>query len=137
MEPYPPYFLEDILSDHRPSDMTHLNAQNQIEDYNHQSEIIPNDQSRNAENEVFGGTNLEETYSKEADFEATKIVSSKPNINKPELTQSFVSDFWESWYIPGILEFVRIPNLTPMVDADYQINGLLQKAMDVVDKFIN
>jgi hypothetical protein len=48
-----------------------------------------------------------------------------------------VSDFWESWYIPGILEFVRIPNLTPMVDADYQTNGLLQKAMDVVDKFIN
>jgi hypothetical protein len=28
-------FEEDIFSDQRPSDMTHLNAQNQIEDYNH------------------------------------------------------------------------------------------------------
>lgn len=32
---------------------------------------------------------------------------------------------------------MRVPNLTPMVDAEYQTNGLLQKAMEVVDKFIN
>jgi hypothetical protein len=29
-----------------------------------------------------------------------------------------------------------VPNLTPMVDKEYQTNGLVQKAMECVDKWV-
>lgn len=63
---------------------------------------------------------------------------SKPNIaNLSEHVRVAVAERWDSWYIPGLKDFVRVPNLTPMVDAEYQTNGLLEKAMEVVDRYIN
>ena len=44
---------------------------------------------------------------------------------------------WESWFVPALSDFVRIPNLTTMVDPDYLTNGLVQKAMEEVDMYIN
>jgi hypothetical protein len=44
-----------------------------------------------------------------------------------------IEQFWDSWYIPGISDFVSIPNLTPMVDTTYRTNGLLEKAIELVD----
>lgn len=38
--------------------------------------------------------------------------------------------------MPGISDFVRVPNLTPMVDKDYLTNGLLEKAIDCVDQYV-
>lgn len=46
-------------------------------------------------------------------------------------------EHWDSWYIPALEDFIRIPNLTPMVDSDYLTNGLVQKCMDQVDQYIN
>lgn len=57
--------------------MTHLNAQNQIEEDLLGNEVA--DKTRNAEDEVFGAS-LAEFELKEADLGAKKIVSSKPNI---------------------------------------------------------
>ena len=48
-------------------------------------------------------------------------------------TLKLIEQFWDSWYIPGISDFVSIPNLTPMVDTTYRTNGLLEKAIDLVD----
>lgn len=45
-------------------------------------------------------------------------------------------DYWQNWFVPGISDFVRIPNLSPLFDAEYQTNGLLEKAMDCVDEYI-
>ena len=50
-----------------------------------------------------------------------------------EKTQATVEAHWDNWYVPGLSDFVRIPNLTTMVDKDYLTNGLVEKAMEQVD----
>lgn len=48
----------------------------------------------------------------------------------------YIDAQFEPFFVKGLQEFVRIPNLTPMVDPDYATNGLVQKAMECVDKNI-
>jgi acetylornithine deacetylase/succinyl-diaminopimelate desuccinylase-like protein len=48
----------------------------------------------------------------------------------------YIDSQFEPFFVKGLQDFVRIPNLTPMVDADYATNGLLQKAMECVDTYI-
>jgi len=43
------------------------------------------------------------------------MVDSQKILNKDE-TLSFVDAHWESWFIAGLSDFIRVPNLTPMVD---------------------
>jgi hypothetical protein len=42
-----------------------------------------------------------------------------------EKTQAYIDSMWDSWYVPGLSDFVRVPNLTEMVDKDYHTNGLV------------
>jgi hypothetical protein len=44
--------------------------------------------------------------------------------------------YWEEWFVKGISDFVRVPNLTPMVDSNYTSNGLLDQAIDLVDSYV-
>lgn len=53
-----------------------------------------------------------------------------------EETLKNIGDRWDNWFIPGLQDFVRVPNLTTMVDPDYLTNGLLQKSMECVDGYI-
>lgn len=53
-----------------------------------------------------------------------------------EKTLEIVEANWDSWFIPGLSDFVRVPNLTPMVDAEYLTNGLVQKSMECVDGYM-
>lgn len=48
----------------------------------------------------------------------------------------FIDSQFDSFFVKGLQEFVRIPNLTPMVDPNYKTNGLIEKAMECVDKNI-
>ena len=48
----------------------------------------------------------------------------------------YSEDQFEPFFIKGLQEFVRVENLTPMVDPEYATNGLVQKAMECVDKWI-
>jgi len=48
-----------------------------------------------------------------------------------------MDQYWDNWYVKGLSEFIEIPNLTPMVDPDYLKNGLNEKAMELVDNYIN
>ena len=48
-----------------------------------------------------------------------------------------IDQHWEDWYVKGLADFVRVPNLTPLVDPDYLTNGLCEKAMACVDDYIN
>ena len=57
-------------------------------------------------------------------------------MNKED-TLNFIDNHWDSWFVQGLSDFIRIPNLTPMVDPDYLTNGLLEKAIDLVDKYIS
>jgi len=56
-------------------------------------------------------------------------------MNKEETLKN-INAQWDNWFIPGLSDFVRVPNLTPMVDPDYLTNGLVQKSMECVDGYI-
>jgi len=47
-----------------------------------------------------------------------------------EKTQASIDQHWDAWWVPALSDFVRIPNLTTMVDPDYLTNGLLEKSME-------
>jgi hypothetical protein len=57
-------------------------------------------------------------------------------MNKEETLKNIDAQ-WDSWFVPGLQDFVRVPNLTSMVDPDYLTNGLVQKSMECVDTYIN
>ena len=54
-----------------------------------------------------------------------------------EKTQQIIDEHWDSWFVPGLSDFIRCPNLTPMVDPTYLTNGLVEKSMELVDDYIN
>jgi len=54
-----------------------------------------------------------------------------------EATRANIEERWEDWYVAGLSDFIRVPNLTPMVDPDYATNGLVQESMKCVDGYIN
>ena len=54
-----------------------------------------------------------------------------------EKTLETVAAHWDSWWVPSLQEFVRIPNLTTMVDPEYLTNGKVELAMEQVDGCIN
>ena len=59
---------------------------------------------------------------------------SKLNVEK---TREIIDKFWDDWYVAGLCDFIRVPNLTPMVDPNYLKNGLVEQAMKLVDDYIN
>jgi hypothetical protein len=59
--------------------------------------------------------------------------ATNPSSMDKEKTLDYVNSQWESWFIPALSDFVRVPNLTPMVDPDYLTNGLVQQSMEQVD----
>ena len=52
-------------------------------------------------------------------------------------TREIIDAHWDNWYVKGLCEFIEVPNLTPMVDPNYLTNGLNEKAMALVDDYIN
>ena len=48
-----------------------------------------------------------------------------------------IDTYWDSWFVPGLSDFVRCPNLSELFDPEYKTNGNLQKAMALVDDYIN
>ncbi len=44
---------------------------------------------------------------------------------------------WKDWYVKGLSDFIRCPNLSPMYDSEFLTNGLIQDAMVLVDDYIN
>ena len=54
-----------------------------------------------------------------------------------EATQKNIEEQWDSWYVQGLSDFIKVPNLTPMVDPDFQTNGLIEQAMACVDDYVN
>ena len=59
------------------------------------------------------------------------------HIVKKENTLKNIETYWDDWYVKGLGDFVRVPNLTPRVDEEYLNNGLIQKAIDCVDGYVN
>jgi len=64
------------------------------------------------------------------------MVESGKKIEKPA-TLAYVEGQWEDWYLKGLADFIRVPNLTPMVDPEYLTNGLVEQCMELVDNYVN
>jgi acetylornithine deacetylase/succinyl-diaminopimelate desuccinylase-like protein len=45
-------------------------------------------------------------------------------------TQNFVSEAWEGDIVPQLVEYIRIPNKSPMFDADWQKHGYMDAATE-------
>lgn len=52
-------------------------------------------------------------------------------------TKATVEANWDSWFVPGLSDFIAVENLTTMVDPDYLTNGKVEQAMELVDDYIN
>ncbi|MGH8104694.1 MAG: M20 family metallopeptidase [Arenimonas sp.] len=47
-------------------------------------------------------------------------------------TDKLVSDAWDSDIVPQLIEYIRIPNKSPMFDADWQKHGYMDAAVDLM-----
>ncbi len=50
-------------------------------------------------------------------------------------TDRLVSDAWDSDIVPQLVEYIRIPNKSPMFDADWQKHGYMDAAVDLMAKW--
>ena len=57
-------------------------------------------------------------------------------MNKEETLKN-IDAKWDDWYVKGLGDFIKVPNLSPNYDADFMTNGLIQDAMKLVDDYVN
>lgn len=50
----------------------------------------------------------------------------------PDRTVDAVDELWDASAVPSLLDYVRIPNLSPAFDPDWSTNGLIDRAADHV-----
>ena len=53
-----------------------------------------------------------------------------------EITQSFVDGFWDKEILPTIQNYIRIPNVSPMFDAEWEKHGHMEKALELVKEWV-
>ena len=51
----------------------------------------------------------------------------------PARAQQFVSSKWEDEIVPQLVEYIRIPNKSPMFDADWVENGYMEDAVRLME----
>lgn len=55
------------------------------------------------------------------------------DVNK---TRMFVDKVWDDSVVPTLQEYIKIPNVSPAFDADWQKNGHMDKAVDLISNWI-
>ena len=45
------------------------------------------------------------------------------------IIENFVEKYFEKEILPNLMDFIRIPNLSPSFDVNWNINGLQDKAV--------
>jgi acetylornithine deacetylase/succinyl-diaminopimelate desuccinylase-like protein len=53
-----------------------------------------------------------------------------------ERTQRFVDSFWEQKIVPAIVDYIAIPNVSSMFDPNWQENGHVDRALELVKDWI-
>lgn len=51
--------------------------------------------------------------------------------------QQFVNELWDQSIVPTLMEYIKIPNKSPMFDAEWQKNGHMDKAIDLITNWCN
>ena len=44
-------------------------------------------------------------------------------------TRASISDLWDSQIVPQLVDYIRIPNKSPMFDKDWAAHGFMDKAV--------
>lgn len=57
------------------------------------------------------------------------------NVDKAA-TDTNIEAEWDDWYVKGLSEFIRVPNLSPNYDAEFLTNGLIEQCMELVDTYV-
>lgn len=52
-------------------------------------------------------------------------------------TDANIEAKWDDWYVKGLQDFIRVPNLSPNYDAEFLTNGKIEECMELVDRYIN
>jgi acetylornithine deacetylase/succinyl-diaminopimelate desuccinylase-like protein len=53
----------------------------------------------------------------------------------PRAISSFVGDLWDSQIVPQLVEYIRIPNKSPMFDAKWAEHGYMDQAVDLMQRW--
>ncbi len=53
-----------------------------------------------------------------------------------EKTKSFVDDFWEREIVPTMMDYIKIPNVSPMFDHDWEKHGHMGQALTLVKSWL-
>ena len=54
------------------------------------------------------------------------------NINK---ASTFIDDAWERSILPPLVDYVRIPNKSPLFDPDWAANGHMEAAVQLMQRW--
>ena len=46
-------------------------------------------------------------------------IKTQPTLPVPAVVESFVADKWDQEIVPQLVDYIRIPNKSPMFDADW------------------
>jgi len=46
-----------------------------------------------------------------------------------EATSRNIDEKWDDWYVKGLSDFIRVPNLSPLYDAEFFTNGRIEEAI--------
>jgi len=44
----------------------------------------------------------------------------------------FIDDLWDQEVVPRLIEYIRIPNKSPMFDAQWEAHGHMQAALELL-----
>ena len=69
------------------------------------------------------GTKQVEAFNEKADF-----IALHQDVGAEDRASFIVRDIerlWDSWFINGISDFVRVPNLSELFDDEFKTNGLI------------
>ena len=50
-------------------------------------------------------------------------------------TQQFVSAYWKDSVLPGLMDFIRIPNKSPLYDPQWRETGHMDRAISLVERW--
>src|SRR3990167_8778851 len=49
-----------------------------------------------------------------------------------EKNSRYINDLWDKSIVPTLMDYIRIPNKSPLFDPDWQKHGYMQKAVDLL-----
>jgi len=53
-----------------------------------------------------------------------------------EKIQTFVDGFWDGEILPAIREYIRVPNVSPHFDREWEKHGHMEKALQLVKGWV-